>query len=120
MRYIDYAFSAALILFAAGHGFLGVQATYALNTPEAMWSFSGGVLAWMIAAVNILRVSRPGDRGVAIISLAGALTWIGLMAWLAPVSGMAGDIRLWLFVGSAAGLAAFSLYSLRAPKRSQA
>lgn len=112
MKKLDYALSFALIVFAAGHGFLGTPASYGWNSPEAVWSFSASVAAWLIAALNILRVSRPGDRGLAAAALIGALAWIGLMLWLAPVAGMMGDIRIWLFVMTAGGLALFSAKGL--------
>ncbi len=113
MKRIDYLFAALLILFSAGHGFLGTLAADGWNSSASVWSFSGSVAAWLVAAINILRTGRPHDKGVAVIALAGSLSWIGLMAWLAVVAHMISDVRIWLFVGTAAGLVGFSIRTLR-------
>lgn len=112
LRVTDYAFSAALILFAAAHGFIGSPATYGWSSPQAVWSFSGTIAAWMIAAVNILRAGRPGDRSLAVVALAGAVAWIGLIVWLASLSGAFSDIRMVLHIGAGTGLAIFSVRSI--------
>lgn len=58
---IDKGFSWALIVLSAGHGILGTLLTSDIHASTTVWSFSGSVAAWMIAAVNILRVGRPKD-----------------------------------------------------------
>lgn len=117
LRITDYAFSGALILFAAAHGFIGSPAIYGWTSPQAVWAFSGSIAAWMIAAVNILRTGRPGDRGLALVALAGAVSWIGLIVWLASLSGAFSDIRMVLNIGAGTGLAIFAMRSvfLRTP-----
>ena len=117
MRRIDRAAAVLLALFAAGHGFLGTLASAPLMESATVWSFSGSVAAWMIAAVNWLRAGRPGDRALAAWALAGALSWIGLMLWLAPAAGMTADPRIWMFVGVCAILAAFGVRDLAAARR---
>lgn len=113
MKRIDYALAILLIIFSAGHGFLGTLAAEGWDSPESLWSFSGSVAAWLVAAINILRTGRPRDKGVAMVALIGALSWIGLMAWLAVVADMVFDIRIWLFIGTATGLALFSVRTFR-------
>ena len=114
MKQADYALSVILIVLSAGHGFVGTLAAEGWDSSTSMWSFSGSVAAWMIAAVNILRVGRPADKGVAMVALLGALSWVGLMVWLAVVAHMIADIRIWLFISVAAGLSLFSIRTLRA------
>lgn len=106
---LDYFLCIALILFSAGHGILGTLASMGWQTPDAVWSFSGSVAAWLIAALNILRINRPSDTQVIALALAGNLAWVGLMIWLGFVAHMFLDVRLWLFVLTTIGLAAFSV-----------
>ena len=113
LRKIDRAASALLALFAVGHAVPGTLMTSPFLDPSTMWSFSGSVAAWAIAALNWLRSSRPGDRPLAAWALAGALTWIGLMLWLMEAASMWADPRPWLFVAVCAILAVFSARALR-------
>ena len=112
-RRIDRSAAVLLAIFALGHAVPGTLMSNPFMDSDTMWSFSGSVAAWGIAAVNWLRVSRPGDRPLAAWALAGALTWIGLMAWLMEAAGMWADPRPWLFVAVCAILAAYSVRVLR-------
>lgn len=112
-RKFDHAAAALLALFAVGHAVPGTLLSNPLMDPATMWSFSGSVAAWAIAALNWLRTSRPGDRPLAACALAGALTWIGLMVWLMEAAQMWADPRPWLFIAVAAILAAYSIRGLR-------
>jgi hypothetical protein len=109
LRKIDRAASALLAIFAFGHAVPGTLMTSPLLDPSTMWSFSGSVAAWAIAALNWLRSSRPDDRPLAAWALAGALTWIGLMKWLMAAASMWDDPRPWLFIAVCTILAVFSL-----------
>ena len=113
LRKADRGASALLALLAFGHAVPGTLMTSPFLDPSTMWSFSGSVAAWAIAALNWLRSSRPGDRSLAAWALAGALAWIGLMVWLMEAASMWSDPRPWLFVAVCAILAAFSLRALR-------
>ncbi len=106
---LDYFLCIALILFSAGHGVLGTLMSVGWQTPEAVWSFSGSIAAWLVAAMNILRIRRPSDVLIIVLALAGNLAWVGLMIWLGVVADMFLDVRLWLFIVTATGLAVFSV-----------
>jgi hypothetical protein len=110
---LDRSLALLLALFSAGHGFLGTLATMPFLASPTVWSFSGSLAAWLIAALNWLRAGRPGDRPLAAWALIGSLAWIGLMVWLAVAAEMVGDVRIWLFVGTCSALAAFSWRDLR-------
>lgn len=112
-RKIDRAASVLLAVFAFGHAVPGTLLANPLMDPATMWSFSGSVAAWAIAALNWLRVSRPGDHPLAGWALAGALAWIGLMVWLMEAAGMWEDPRPWLFIAVCTILAACSFAGLR-------
>lgn len=111
-RKIDRGASVLLAVFAFGHAVPGTLMTNPLLDSATMWSFSGSVAAWAIAALNWLRATRTGDRPLAACALVGALTWIGLMVWLMEAAAMWGDPRPWLFVAVSAILAAYSLRGL--------
>jgi len=113
MKWVDRSAAILLAVFAAGHGLVGTLMMSPLNEQITLWSFSGSIAAWLIAALNWMRTSRPGDRTLAFWSLAGALAWIGLMVWLMAIRpGFWADPRPWLFIAVCALLAAFSLQAL--------
>ena len=112
-RRLDRSAAVLLAVFALGHAVPGTLMTSPLMDSDTMWSFSGSVAAWLIAGLNWLRGSRPGDRPLAAWALAGALTWILLMLWLMEAAQMWGDPRPWLFVAVSAILAAYSARALR-------
>jgi hypothetical protein len=113
-RRLDRTCAVLLALFSAGHGILGTLATSPWMEPATVWSFSGSLAAWAIAVLNWLRAGRPSDRPLAAWAVAGAVAWIALMLWLAFAAEMLSDIRIWLFVGVSAVLAAFGLRDLAA------
>lgn len=112
LKLVDRGAALLLALFAAGHGFVGVLMNAPLLQTTTMWAFSGSVAAWLIAVMNWLRTSRPGDRVLAFWALTGALTWMGLMIWLMTAGDMVGDPRPWMFNATCAVLAAFSARDL--------
>jgi hypothetical protein len=114
MKWIDRGLAVLLALGSAGHGFVGTLMTSPLDDPGTVWSFSGSVAAWLIAALNWMRTSRPGDRVLAFWALIGALAWAGLMLWLMWAAQMWSDPRPWSFIAICAALALFSLRGMRA------
>jgi uncharacterized membrane protein len=74
-----------------------------------LWSLCASPLALLIAAVNLLRVERPGDRPLAWISFAGSLSW-AVAAFIAGVLiGNVFDPRPMMHWVTALVLAGFSL-----------
>ncbi len=113
LKWLDRGAAILLALFSAGHGFLGTLMSSPLNEQITLWSFSGSIAAWLIAILNWLRTSRPGDRVLAFWALIGAVSWIGLMAWLMAITPeLRTDIRPWLFNAVCVALAAFSLRAM--------
>ncbi|GAN00027.1 hypothetical protein U91I_03690 [alpha proteobacterium U9-1i] len=114
LRIFDRVCVALLALFSAGHGIVGTLMSSPLDQQITLWSFSGSIAAWLIAALNWMRGSRQGDQVLAFWALVGALSWIGLMIWLMPIADMWADIRPWLFIAVCAVLAFNSLRELTA------
>jgi hypothetical protein len=112
LKLIDRGAALLLALFSAGHGIVGTLMSSPLSEQITLWSFSGSIAAWLIAAMNWLRADRPGDKGLALWSMLSAISWIALMAWLMEIASMWADPRPWLFIVVCAVLAGFSLRSM--------
>jgi len=115
MKYLDIALSILLILESAGHGIIGNlwASGWDVSSKYVFWSFSGSIAIWMIAGVNLLRVSRSQDKGLAMLALGGALVWLFMMIWYGVIADMLTDPRIIAFVLTCGGLAFFSLRTLR-------
>lgn len=115
MKYLDYTLSILLVLESAGHGFIGTLSAneWDVSSKYVFWSFSGSIAIWMIAGANLLRVSRPDDKALAALALAGALVWLLMMVWYGVIADMLTDPRIIAFVLTCGGLSFFSLRTLR-------
>ena len=112
LKAIDRSAAVLLAFFSAGHGIVGTLMSSPLTEQITLWSFSGSIAAWLIAAMNWLRADRPGDKGLALWSMLGALAWIGLMVWLMQIAAMWADPRPWLFIVVCTVLVGFSQRSM--------
>ncbi|MGD0683274.1 MAG: hypothetical protein ABR990_14635 [Terracidiphilus sp.] len=74
MKIVDRVFAWILVLGGLLHG-VGSFHLYRNEPMTLLWSLCATVLTLLIAAVNLLRVARPGDRPLAWISFAGSLSW---------------------------------------------
>ena len=111
MKLLDRIFGCLLALGAVGHG-LGTFQAYR-NTPMTLlWALSASFAILMLAAINLLRTARPGDRGLALISLVGCLIWAGFCLWFGRLIGNFFDFRPLVNLIVSLVLAAFSLRAL--------
>lgn len=110
MKLLDRIFGGLLALGAIGHG-LGSYAAYHGNPMALLWALSASFAVLLLAAVNLLRSSRPGDRGLASISFAGCLVWIGFVIWFGHLIGNFFDFRFLIHFIVTTVLAVFSLRS---------
>jgi hypothetical protein len=74
MKIIDRIFAWILVLGGLLHGW-GSFRMYAHEPMTLLWSLCATALTLLVAAINLLRVARPGDRPLAWISFAGSLSW---------------------------------------------
>ena len=116
MKWVDRACVILLALFSAGHGIVGTLMSSPLTSEITLWSFSGSIAAWLIAALNWMRGSRPDDRVLAFWAGVGALSWIGVMFWLMPIRDMWADPRPWMFNAVCLILALFNFQTMLKPK----
>ena len=67
MRYLDKGLAILLVINATGHT-LGVLRYYHGQPDALFWSLTATVLILLLAAINLLRAARPGDRALAWIT----------------------------------------------------
>ena len=109
--YLDRFFGGLLALSAAGHT-AGTLAFYQWPSEIFVWSLGASLAAFLLAAINLLRVNRPADRPLAGICLAGSLGWLALVIAFGVVIGQVLDPRVLMHGVAAAGLTAMSIRTL--------
>ena len=107
MRWIDRGLSLLLILGGIGHTF-GVISFY--KDPHTLfWSLTASILIFLLAAINLLRTWRPGDRALAALTaVASAAYFVDGLLFGRLIGNMA-DFRVILFGVISAALTAFGL-----------
>lgn len=115
-RIVDRVFGVALVIAALGHLF-GSFAKYAVGSTELIWAVSASAFAILLAAINLLRAGRPGDRALAWICLIGCIAWIVLALAFNLSIGNIFDPRGLTHAIVTAVLAFFSLRTLTAAAR---
>ena len=113
-KMIDRWFGWLLLLGAVLHGYGSLQ-SYSWLTPELVWALAGTLAIGLLAAINLLRVSRPGDRALAWVSFAGCAGWLVLAFGFGVSIGAPLDPRVLYHVLAALVLAAFSLRAALMP-----
>jgi hypothetical protein len=111
MRTLDRTFGWLLVIGALLHAG-GTWAGYRQSPELLVWSWSGSVAALLVAAVNLLRVNRPGDRALAWVSLFGSVAWVAVALGFGAAIGHVADPRVVIHAVNAAVLAAMSLRTL--------
>jgi hypothetical protein len=109
--YLDRFFGGLLALSAAGHT-AGTLAFYQWPSEIFVWSLGASLAAFLLAAINLLRVNRPTDRALAWVCLAGSLGWLTLVIAFGVVIGQLLDPRVLMHGVAAAGLVAMSVRML--------
>ena len=107
--YLDRGLAWLLILSACLHSY-GAYLGYGFMTPAQFWAWVASVAIVLIAALSLLRVNRPGDRGIAWVAFAGSVAWtFAALVFGAVLMGYILDPRALINAIEAAALAAFSL-----------
>jgi hypothetical protein len=106
LKKVDRAFAVLLILAAAGHS---VGSFEAYRSTELVWALCASLYAVLLAAINLLRVSRPDDRSLAWIGFFGGVAWIVVALSFGMSIGNALDPRGLTHAVIALVLALFSL-----------
>jgi hypothetical protein len=108
MKTVDRAFGWLLVVGGLLHS---VGSTMSLaKRPEALvWALSGALAAFLVAALNLMRVNRPEDRTLAWVSAAGSMAWLSVAIGFGSSIGNLLDPRALVHAVNAAVLAAFSI-----------
>ena len=110
MKIADRIFGCVLFLGGIAHGVASYR--FYRNQPTNMlWALSFSFAVFLLAALNLLRSGRPGDRALAWVCFAGCLVHIGLTTWFGSLIGNMFDFRVVVNIVLALGLAAFSVRS---------
>jgi hypothetical protein len=110
IKIADRTFAALLLIGGVLHGFGSFQA-YATTPPVLVWALSGSLAALLLAALNLLRIDRPGDRALAWVSFAGCLAWLAIAIAFGATLGNPLDPRVLYHVIVTVALGALSLRS---------
>lgn len=114
MKAVDRTFGWLLALGGILHG-AGSWAAYHRELVQLLWALCASFAVLLLAAVNLVRAGRVGDRALAWISFAGCLVWIGFVVWFGVLIGNVLDFRPLTHLILSTGLALFSLRSARPP-----
>jgi hypothetical protein len=108
MKILDRILGWLLVIGSLLHAW-GSWMAYA-NQPETLlWSLSASLAGLLIAALNLLRVNRPGDRTLAWVCVAGSLAWAVVAFAFGRIIGNVLDPRALIHLLNALGLAALGL-----------
>ena len=110
MKTLDRLFGCLLVLGGIGHGF-GSYNAYRNEPMALLWALSGSLAVFLVAAINLLRAGRRGDRALAWIAFAACLGWCGFALWFGVLIGNVFDFRPLINLVVTAVLALFSLRS---------
>jgi hypothetical protein len=110
-KIVDRLLGWLLVIGALLHGFGSLQA-YAALTSIQVWALSGSLAALLLAAINLMRIGRPQDRTLALVSLAGCVGWFAVAVGFGASIGNVLDPRALYHEAVALGLAAMSLRTI--------
>ena len=107
MRWIDRGLSMLLILGGVGHT-LGVLNFY--KDPQTLfWSLTASEMIFLLAAINLLRTWRPGDRALAAITAGASAVYLLFTLRFGQIIGNIADFRVVLFGVITLGLTALGI-----------
>jgi len=107
MKTADRAFGWLLAVGGILHG-LGSWKAYASKPETLLWALSASLAALLLAALNVLRVGRSGDRPLAWVCAGGSIAWIVVALAFGALIGNVFDFRASIHGLDAAVLAGFS------------
>ena len=107
MIWIDRGLSCLLVLGGVGHTF-GVLQFY--KDPHTLfWALTASLLIWLLAAINLLRTWRTGDRALATLTACASAAYFVITLRFGQLIGDMADFRVILFAVISAGLTFLSL-----------
>lgn len=92
MKTADYAFGWLLVVASLMHG-AGSVLAYRHKPELLLWAEAATLAGLLLAAINLLRAGRPGDRVLAWVSCAGCVGWILVAVSFGRLAGSLFDPR---------------------------
>lgn len=119
MKRADIICGGILVLSGIGHA-VGSYIGYKSDPMTLLWALCASLAVLLLAAINLLRANRHGDRSLSWICFFGNLAWLAACITFARLLGNPFDIRPGLQGIAALALAGFSVLSAlsRRPARS--
>lgn len=108
MKTVERLLTGLMLLGGIGHS-LGSYRAYSQDPMTLLWALSFSFAVFLLAGVNLLRVDRPEDRGLAWLCLAGCLVQMGFALSFGRLIGNQLDFRPLVNCIVAVSLAIFSL-----------
>ena len=110
MRYVDRTFGWLLVLCSLLHAYGSVSA-YKGRPETLLWALSATLAGLLVAALNLLRIGRLGDRPLAWISFFGCVGWLAIVLAFGAVIRNMLDLRVVALTIITVILAIFSVRS---------
>ena len=110
MNAADRTFGWLLVIASLLH-IIGAVGQYSGRPVLLVWALSATLAGLLLAALNLLRVGRPGDRVLAWISFCGCLGWLALVIAFGVVLARGLDFPVLVIAAITAVLAIFSFRS---------
>jgi hypothetical protein len=107
---LDRTLAILLLLGAVGHT-LGSFKTYGGQPMVLLWALCASVLVVLLGAINLLRVSRPGDAALAWICVGAMICWLACTLAFGHLIGNLLDFRIVIFAVLSIGLILFGVRS---------
>ena len=107
---LDRTLAILLLLGAVGHT-LGSFKTYGGQPMVLLWALCASVLVVLLGAINLLRVSRPGDAALAWICVGATICWLACTLTFGHLIGNLLDFRIVIFAVLSIGLILFGVRS---------
>lgn len=112
MKPIDHTFGWLLVICSILHIF-GSYSLYQGRPETFLWSLSATLAGLLVAALNLLRIGRPGDRALAWVSFSGCVGWLAIVLAFGAIIGNMLDLRVVVLTIIAVVLAVFSIRTVR-------
>jgi hypothetical protein len=109
MKTVDRTLAWLLVAATLLHCIGCLKAFLHTNPDMLLWTEAAGIMGFMVPAVNLLRVNRPNDRGLAWVSVGGCIGWLIVAVWFGIGLGNLLDPRPLIHGVITLGLLGFSL-----------
>lgn len=112
MKPWDRTLAWLLVICSLMHAY-GAYSAYKGRAEIMLWALSATLAGLLVAALNLLRIGRPGDRSLAWISFFACVGWLAIVLAFGAIIGNMLDLRVVALTVITVALAIFSTRSAR-------